>query len=92
MNDDLFQSKDNAYLSSNTEVLSLLNKFKTRELYNIPLEQGFCVPYGFIPQNSRKEDRNIAVTYRMNQHPDVMIVFQDASYQIKSHLIRTLHQ
>ena len=80
--DSLFQPKDNDYLSSEPEILSLLDNFQTRELYDVPLEQGFCLPYGFIPQNSRKEDRNIAVTYRMLEHPDIMIFFQDASFQL----------
>nr|WP_275943279.1 MULTISPECIES: T6SS immunity protein Tli4 family protein [Citrobacter] len=48
----------------------------------MPSEKGFCLPYGFIANDSGAEDRDMAVTYRMNNHPDVMIVFQDASYQL----------
>ena len=61
--------------------LSFLSHFQTRDLYEIPPGQGFCLPYGFIANGSGNEERDMAVTYRMKNPPDVMIVFQDASYQ-----------
>lgn len=62
---------------SESEVLSLLNRFRPRELYEVPTEQGFCFPYGFIAADSGQEPRNIGVTYRLKNHPDVTIFFQD---------------
>ena len=75
-------NKNNFNLNNESDTTSLLERFRTRELYEIPEEKGFCFPYGFIANDSSAEDRDIAVTYRMKSHPDVMIVFQDASYQL----------
>ena len=75
-------NKKNLNLNNESDVLSLLERFRARKFYEIPPEKGFCLPYGFIANDSGTEDRDIAVTYRMNNHPDVMIVFQDASYQL----------
>lgn len=62
---------------SEPEVLSLLNRFHTRKLYEVPIGQGFCMPYGFIAGDSGHEKRNMGVTYRLKEHPDVTIFFQD---------------
>ncbi|WP_314138598.1 T6SS immunity protein Tli4 family protein [Buttiauxella noackiae] len=59
------------------EVISLLNRFRPRKLYEVPAEQGFCMPYGFIAGDSGHEPRNMGVTYRLKDHPDVTIFFQD---------------
>ena len=59
------------------EILSLLNRFQPRNLYEVPTEQGFCFPYGFIAGDSGHEKRNMGVTYRLKDHPDVTIFFQD---------------
>ncbi|EBS7636806.1 hypothetical protein CDR68_24345 [Salmonella enterica] len=75
-------NKNNFNLNNESDVNVLLERFHTRELYEIPTGKGFCLPYGFIANDSGAEDRDIAVTYRMKSHPDVMIVFQDASYQL----------
>ncbi|EIX6435628.1 hypothetical protein MKU92_004648, partial [Salmonella enterica] len=78
----LGSNKKNFNLNDESDVHLLLKRFRTRKIYEIPSEKGFCLPYGFIANDSGAEDRDIAVTYRMNEHPDVMIVFQDASYQL----------
>ncbi|UNK63185.1 T6SS immunity protein Tli4 family protein [Buttiauxella ferragutiae] len=62
---------------SKPEVLSLLNRFRPRKLYEVPAEQGFCMPYGFVARDSGQEPRNMGVTYRLKDHPDVTIFFQD---------------
>ncbi|MET3078485.1 T6SS immunity protein Tli4 family protein, partial [Pantoea leporis] len=58
------------------EVKSLLSRFSPRELYEVPTKQGFCIPYGFIANDSGHESHNMAVTYRLKDHPDVTILFQ----------------
>lgn len=70
------------YFATETSALSFLSHFQTRDLYEMPSGQGFCLPYGFIANDSGNEERSMAVMYRMNNHPDVMILFQDASYQL----------
>jgi hypothetical protein len=65
------------------DIHSLLSHFHTRELYEIPSRQGVCFPYGFIDSTTGKTERDMSVTYRMMDHPDVMILFEDASYHLR---------
>lgn len=58
-------------------VQSLMKRFRPRELYEVPPEQGFCLPYGFIAGDSGQESHDMGVTYRLIDHPDVTIFFQD---------------
>jgi len=74
---DKSQTAEKQLRDSEPEVLSLLNRFRPRKLYEVPAEQGFCMPYGFIAGDSGQEERNIGVTYRLKDHPDVTIFFQD---------------
>lgn len=84
MDPPLGGNKNNLNFNNSSDVTSLLGRFRTRKLYELPAEaeKGFCLPYGFIANDSGSEERDIAVTYRMKEYPDVMIVFQDASYQL----------
>ncbi|MCZ8671004.1 T6SS immunity protein Tli4 family protein [Escherichia albertii] len=79
--DDITLPITKEYLNADSGRLSFLSHFQARDLYEIPPGRGFCLPYGFIANDSGNEERDMAVTYRMKNHPDVMIVFQDASYQ-----------
>jgi len=74
---DKSQTVEKQLRDSEPEVISLLNRFRPRKLYEVPAEQGFCMPYGFIAGDSGHEPRNIGVTYRLKDHPDVTIFFQD---------------
>lgn len=74
---DKSQTAESQVQKSESEVLSLLNRFRSRKLYEIPSEQGFCLPYGFISGDSGHEQRNMGVTWRLKEHPDVTIFFQD---------------
>lgn len=74
---DKSQTAEKQLHDSEPEVLSLLNRFRPRKLYEVPTEQGFCLPYGFIAGDSGHEKRNMGVTYRLKDHPDVSIFFQD---------------
>lgn len=74
---DKSQTAERQVQKSEPEVLSLLSRFKPRRLYEVPAAQGFCIPYGFIAGDSGHEPRNMAVTYRLKDHPDVTIFFQD---------------
>jgi len=78
------QSLDEQLISNKPEIPSLLKHFQSRELYEVPTEQGFCIPYGFIAGDSGHEPRNMAVTYRLKNHPDVTIFFQDLGMKPKA--------
>ncbi|WP_336277181.1 T6SS immunity protein Tli4 family protein [Cronobacter dublinensis] len=71
------QTAEKQWQQSEPEVLSLLSRFRPRNLYEVPSAQGFCLPYGFIANDSGHESRNMGVTYRLKNHPDVTIFFQD---------------
>ncbi|EOC1341400.1 hypothetical protein ACI09M_000710, partial [Cronobacter dublinensis] len=71
------QTAEKQWRQSEPEVLSLLSRFRPRNLYEVPSSQGFCLPYGFITNDSGHESRNMGVTYRLKNHPDVTIFFQD---------------
>ncbi|WP_276850733.1 T6SS immunity protein Tli4 family protein [Enterobacter oligotrophicus] len=71
------QTAETQIQKSEPDVFSLLNNFRPRNLYEVPAEQGFCLPYGFIARDSGHEPRNMGVTYRLKNHPDVSIFFQD---------------
>lgn len=74
---DKSQTAEKYVRESEPEVLSLLSRFQSRKLYQVPMEQGFCMPYGFVAGDSGHEERNMGVTYRLKEHPDVTIFFQD---------------
>ena len=74
---DKSQTAEKQWRDKEPEVLSLLKRFRARKLYEVPAEQGFCLPYGFIAGDSGQEKRNMAVTFRLKEHPDVTIFFQD---------------
>lgn len=78
------QTTETQIKKSEPEIISLLNRFRPRELYKVPTEQGFCIPYGFIAGDSGHEPRNMAVTYRLKNHPDVTIFFQDLGMKPKA--------
>ena len=60
---------------------AFLNGFRSRPLYEIPKQPGVCIPYGFIADDGTAP-RNIAVTMRLIDHPDVEIFFLDSLYQL----------
>lgn len=74
---EISQPVDKDVRKSEPEVLSVLNRFRSRNLYEVPADQGFCIPYGFIAADSGSEKRNMGVTYRLKDHPDISIFFQD---------------
>ena len=59
-----------------------LKQFRARDLFEIPLETGLCIPYGFILTDDSRKNRSIAVTFRLKAHPDVDIFFEDVSVKI----------
>lgn len=75
--DDKRQTSENQWRENEPEVKSLLNRFSPREIYEVPTKKGFCIPYGFIAEDSGKVPHNMAVTYRLIDNPDITIFIQD---------------
>jgi len=57
---------------------NFLNNFNPRTLHEIPTQPGVCIPYGFIADDGTAP-RDIGVTMRLIDHPDVEIFFRDTS-------------
>ena len=55
-----------------------LQSFRARALYEVPQEKGFCVPYGFVKDDSPQK-RSMGTIMRLKDHPDVRILFRDQS-------------
>jgi len=59
-------------------VKSLLSGLVSRENFAIPKTSGVCMP-NFFAQDDGTINRNVTITYRLRSHPDVTVIFQDAS-------------
>lgn len=71
---------DNASKKLNQKYFNnFLHGFHFRPLYEIPTQQGVCIPYGFISDDGTTP-HNIAVTMRLIDHSDVEIGFKDSTY------------
>ncbi len=55
-----------------------LQNFRARALYEVPQEKGFCMPYGFVKDDSPQK-RSMGTIMRLKDHPDVRILFRDQS-------------
>ena len=58
-----------------------LQSFRARALYEVPQEKGFCMPYGFVKDDS-PQHRSMGTIMRLEDHPDVRILFRDQSASI----------
>lgn len=57
----------------------LVNNFMPRELFELPKQQGFCIPYGYITSSPERFNSAMGITYRLTEHPDITIFFAVAS-------------
>jgi hypothetical protein len=48
-------------------------KFRTRKLYEIPQDPGFCIPYGFIQSEVARHPRKMGVKMTLKNHPDITV-------------------
>ncbi|NYH17876.1 T6SS immunity protein Tli4 family protein [Paraburkholderia bryophila] len=55
--------------------------FSSRALYEIPTGAGVCLPYAFVADNDRDSNRQVGVTFRLIDHPDVTVFLLDANAQ-----------
>jgi hypothetical protein len=53
----------------------------SRALYEIPTARGVCLPYAFIADSDQDSNRQIGVTFRLIDHPDVTVFLLDAKAQ-----------
>jgi hypothetical protein len=56
----------------------LLDGVSTRNSMTLPKLPGICLPYAFI-RDSGKEFRDVRMTYRLQQQPDIQVLLKDAA-------------
>lgn len=57
---------------------NVLSGLVARPTYSVPSQDGVCVPYAFIADDGQAR-RNLAMTYRLVDHPEIQITIKDAS-------------
>ena len=78
------EEKDFAFYKQNAE--SIINNFRTRELFEVPKEAGKCIPYGFVAGNDKTMPINMTVSFRLNEHPDIVISFSESTWSFTNSL------
>ena len=69
------EERDFDFYKQNTE--AIINGFSTRELFEVPQTAGKCIPYGFVAGNDPTTPLNLTVSFRLNDHPDIVISFSE---------------
>ncbi|WP_294612340.1 T6SS immunity protein Tli4 family protein [uncultured Gilliamella sp.] len=69
------KERDFDFYKQNTE--AIINGFSTRELFEVPQTAGKCIPYGFVAGNDPTTPLNLTVSFRLNDHPDIVISFSE---------------
>jgi Tle cognate immunity protein 4 C-terminal domain len=60
------------------ELSNLIQSLRARVAFDLPTGPGVCLPYVFA-QDDATPRRDVAVTYRLNDHPDIQVTLRDAS-------------
>lgn len=63
---------------ANDAAQEFVRAFRPRPMFNLPKGEGVCIPYGFISDDG-KPGRQVGVTMRLIDHPDIEIFFEDRS-------------
>lgn len=67
---------DKTWADQRKVVNDLLAGLASRPVGRIPSKPGICMPYVFVEDHGRPP-RYVAMTYRLREHPDVTIMFED---------------
>lgn len=71
-------SGDNERQKNQIAFQRLLDGVSNRSSMALPKLQGICLPYAFI-RDSGSELRDVRMTYRLQQHPDIQVLLKDAT-------------
>ncbi|WP_392552305.1 T6SS immunity protein Tli4 family protein [Orbus wheelerorum] len=72
-----YQAKEKNFEFYKQNAESIINGFSTRTLFEVPKIAGKCIPYGFVAGNNPSTPLNLGVSFRLNDHPDVVITFTE---------------
>ena len=63
---------DTEFVNTKASAQTITDGLRPRALFDVPKENGLCLPYLFIADNG-KEKNEIGMTYRLKAHPDIII-------------------
>ena len=69
------EKKDFEFYKQNAE--AIINGFSTRELFELPQTAGKCIPFGFVAGNDASIPLILTVSFRLKEHPDIVISFTE---------------
>ena len=69
------EKKDFEFYKQNAE--AIINGFSTRELFEVPQTAGKCIPFGFVAGNDSSVPLILTVSFRLKEHPDIVISFTE---------------
>ena len=72
-----YQGKERNFDFYKQNAEAIINGFSTRELFEVPQTAGKCIPYGFVAGNDPTTPLNLTVSFRLNDHPDIVISFSE---------------
>ncbi|WP_294966731.1 T6SS immunity protein Tli4 family protein [uncultured Gilliamella sp.] len=72
-----YQGKERNFDFYKQNAEAIINGFSTRELFEVPQTAGKCIPYGFVTGNDPTTPLNLTVSFRLNDHPDIVISFSE---------------
>jgi hypothetical protein len=74
--------------SSATTYRSLTESLRERAPFEVPTAPGVCLPFSFTPDSGQTK-RDVQMTFRLVDHPDVRVMLKDASARVTEPGIRT---
>ena len=74
-NRSYYEEKNFDFYKDNVE--AIINGFSTRELFEVPQTAGKCIPFGFVAGNDSSVPLILTVSFRLKEHPDIVISFTE---------------
>ena len=75
--DEHYQGKERDFDFYKQNATAIINGFSTRNLFEVPQIAGKCLPYSFVAGDDSSTPINLTVSFRLNEHPDIVISFTE---------------
>ena len=75
--DEHYQGKKRDFDFYEQNAKAIINGFSTRNLFEVPQMAGKCFPYSFVAGDDSSTPINLTVSFRLNEHPDIVISFTE---------------
>ncbi|MCX8628037.1 hypothetical protein J3U38_07945, partial [Gilliamella sp. B3976] len=74
---DYRQAEEKNFDFYKDNVEAIINGFSPRELFEVPHTAGKCIPFGFIAGDNSNIPLILTVSFRLKEHPDIVISFTE---------------